>query len=87
MAAAPVSGIVGALSAMRDRPDSMGLLPMLEGIPVLVIVGEEDQLTPPDRARAMADAIPGARLQVIPGAAHLTVVERPKEVTAAIREF
>jgi pimeloyl-ACP methyl ester carboxylesterase len=72
---------------MRDRPDSMGLLPMLEGIPVLVIVGAEDAMTPPDRAQAMADAIPGARLQVIQGAAHLTVVERPKEVTAAIREF
>jgi 3-oxoadipate enol-lactonase len=87
MAAAPVSGLVGALFAMRDRPDSMGLLPMLEGIPVLVIVGAEDAMTPPDRAQAMADAIPGARLQVIPGAAHLTVLERPKEVTAAIREF
>jgi YbgC/YbaW family acyl-CoA thioester hydrolase len=87
MAAAPVPGLVGALSAMRDRPDSMGLLPMLEGIPVLVIVGAEDAMTPPDRAQAMADAIPGARLQVIQGAAHLTVVERPKEVTAAIREF
>jgi pimeloyl-ACP methyl ester carboxylesterase len=87
MAAAPVSGLVGALSAMRDRPDSMGLLPMLEGIPVLVIVGAEDPVTPPDRARAMADAIPGARLEVIPGAAHLTVLERPKEVTGVIRAF
>lgn len=87
MAAAPVSGLVGALSAMRDRPDSMGLLPMLEGIPVLVIVGTEDAMTPPDRAQAMADAIPGARLHRIPGAAHLTVLERPKDVTGAIRDF
>jgi 3-oxoadipate enol-lactonase len=87
MAALPVSGIIGALSAMRDRPDSMGMLPMLEGMPVLVIVGAEDQLTPPDRAQAMADAIPGARLEVIPGAAHLSVMEKPGEVTAAIRRF
>ncbi|HEY8257042.1 MAG TPA: alpha/beta fold hydrolase [Gemmatimonadales bacterium] len=87
MASAPVPGIVGALAAMRDRPDSMGLLPMLEGIPALVVVGADDQLTPPDRAKAMADAIPGARLDIIPGAAHLTVMEKPREVTAAIRRF
>lgn len=87
MAATPVAGIIGALAAMRDRPDSMGLLPMLEGIPTLVVVGADDQLTPPDRARAMADAIPGARLEIIPGAAHLTVMEKPREVTAAIGKF
>jgi len=87
MAATPVAGIAGALSAMRDRPDSMELLESLEGIPALVIVGEEDQLTPPDRARAMAEAIPGARLVVIPGAAHLTTMERAVEVTAAMKKF
>jgi pimeloyl-ACP methyl ester carboxylesterase len=87
MAATPVPGIVGALSAMRDRPDSMDLLPTLEKIPALVVVGEEDQLTPPDRARAMAKALPDARLVVIPGAAHLTTMEKPEEVTRAIGEF
>jgi len=87
MAATPVAGIVGALAAMRDRPDSTELLPSLEGIPSLVIVGEADQLTPPDGARAMAEAIPDARLVVIPGAAHLAMMERAKDVTRAIGEF
>lgn len=87
MAATPVAGIVGALAAMRDRPDSMALLQGLEGIPSLVIVGDEDQLTPPDRARAMAEAIPAARLVVIPGAAHLTTMERAKETSAALKDF
>ena len=87
MAATPVPGIVGALAAMRDRPDSMDLLPTLEGIPALVIVGEEDQLTPPERARAMVVALPEARLVVIPGAAHLTTMEKPEGVTAAMRTF
>src|SRR5580765_7918862 len=65
--ATPVAGIVGALAAMRDRHDSTALLPRLAGLPTLVIVGEEDAVTPPDGARRMAAAIPGARLVVISG--------------------
>ena len=87
MAATPVAGIVGALAAMRDRPDSTSLLPTLAGLPTLVIVGEEDVLTPPDGARRMAATIPGARLVIVPGAGHLPPVERPSETTAAMREF
>jgi pimeloyl-ACP methyl ester carboxylesterase len=85
--ATPVAGIVGALAAMRDRHDSTGLLPLLAGLPALVIVGEEDVLTPPDAARRMAAAIPGARLVVVSGAGHLPPVERPTETTAAILDF
>jgi 3-oxoadipate enol-lactonase len=87
MAATPVAGMVGALSAMRDRHDATGLLPTLAGLPTLVIVGEDDTLTPPDGARRMATAIPGARLVVVPGAAHVPPVEQPTETTAAIRDF
>jgi pimeloyl-ACP methyl ester carboxylesterase len=84
---APVPGIVGALTAMRDRPDSTGLLPLLAGIPTLVIVGEEDRLTPLANSRTMAELIPGAQLAVIPGAGHLAPVESPAETTRAIAEF
>ena len=87
MAATPVAGMVGALAAMRDRPDSTGLLPTLAGLPTLVLVGEQDLLTPPDSARRMAALIPGARLVVIPGAGHLPPVERPTETTREIGEF
>ncbi len=87
MSAAPVSGIVGALTAMRDRADSTPLLGSLVGIPALVMVGSEDRLTPPARASAMASAIPDARLIVVAGAAHLPTLEQPSVVTDALRAF
>jgi 3-oxoadipate enol-lactonase len=87
MAGTPVSGIVGALAAMRDRLGSESLLPTLAGIPTLILSGEADTLTPPDQARAMAQLIPGARLTIIPGAGHLPPVEQPTATTNALREF
>jgi 3-oxoadipate enol-lactonase len=47
----------------------------------LVVAGAEDPATPPDHGRAIADAVPGARIEVVPGAAHIANVERPGEVT------
>lgn len=83
----PVAGIVGALAAMRDRASSEQLLPGLGGIPVLVMVGEADSVTPPDTVQAMTKLIPGARFAVIPGSGHLTPVEQPEKVNQELREF
>jgi pimeloyl-ACP methyl ester carboxylesterase len=74
------------LAAMRDRPDSTAFLPSL-GVPTLVVVGEQDALTPPADSEAMAAAIPGARLVRVPGAGHLAPMERPKAVAEALGEF
>ena len=82
----PVDGVVGALAAMRDRPDRSALLPTLTGMPVLVVVGAEDAITPESTARAMADVIPGARLEVIAGAGHLPPLERPEAVAGVMAE-
>ena len=87
MAATPLAGMLGAIGAMRDRPDSFPLLPTLAGLPALVVVGDDDQLTPADRAQAMTDAIPGARLVVVPGAGHLTPLESPETTTALLADF
>lgn len=87
MAATPLAGMLGAIGAMRDRPDSFPLLPTLTGLPSLVLVGDEDQFTPVDRARAISDAIPDARLVVVSGAGHLTSLERPEETTALLADF
>ena len=54
---------MGALAAMRDRPDSTPDLPKLE-VPVLVIHGADDQLIPRSEAEAMADALPDATLAI-----------------------
>jgi pimeloyl-ACP methyl ester carboxylesterase len=85
MAATPVPGIVGALAAMRDRPDSTELLPSLDGLPTLVVVGAEDTITPPATAEAMAKAIPGARLAVIPEAGHLAPLEQHETFNRHLR--
>ncbi len=83
----PVPGIVGALSAMRDRLDSTGLLPTLDDLPALVVVGEDDRITPYAAARAMAELLPMGRLEAIGGAGHLAPLERPDEVTRALADF
>lgn len=81
-----VAAVVAALGAMRDRPDST---PMLGDIsaPTLIITGGEDHLIPPKESELMRDAIRGARLVVIPGAAHLSNVEQPQAFNQAVREF
>lgn len=56
-------------------------------LPALVIVGEHDPSTPVAAAEALRDAIPGARLVVIPGVLHVPSLEAPEAVTAAIRGF
>lgn len=84
--ATPVAGLVGALGAMRDRPDSTGLLGDLT-VPTLVIVGEDDSITPPADARRLAEAIPNARLAVVSGAAHLPPIEQPRATARLVADF
>ncbi len=85
--AVPVAGIVGALTAMRDRPDSTSLLSTLADIPTLVVVGEHDEISSRDQSQGLAEAIPGARFEVIDGAAHLPPLEQPRATTMVLREF
>lgn len=82
----PVAGIIGALKAMKDRPDSMQFLPQID-VPTLVVTGREDQLIPVEHSRTMADAIPGAQCTVIPEAGHLTPMEQPIATSRVIGEF
>lgn len=79
-------GMVAALRAMRERPDSTALLGGIQ-VPVLVLVGAEDRASPPAVAEAMADAIPGARYAVIPGAGHVAPLEQPLATSRVLAEF
>ena len=74
------------LTAMKTRRDATALLAGLR-VPTRVLVGDEDALTPPELSERMAAAIPGARLVRIPAAGHLTPMERPGAVTAALSDL
>ena len=82
----PVYGMVVTLRALRDRPDSTPLLGQIR-IPVLVVAGDDDQITPPAGMQEMARAIPGARFMLIPEAGHLSPLEQPEPVNRAIERF
>ena len=79
----PKAAVAAAQGAMRDRPDRRDLLPKL-GCPVLAVVGEQDAVTPPAAAKAMAEAARDGEVVVVPGAAHLSPMERPDEVNEAL---
>lgn len=82
----PAEMVIAALAGLRDRPDSRPTLPTIAA-PTLVLVGEHDALTPPADATALAAAIPTARLVVIPAAGHMSPLENPRAVNAALRVF
>jgi len=72
-----------AVNGVLDREGVEHLLPRIT-TPTLVIAGEEDVATVPDKARRIHADVAGSKLVVVPGAGHSSSVERPDEVTAAI---
>lgn len=89
MQRAPVEGIVGALTAMRDRPDSKPSLATVN-VRTLVVVGDEDVLTPRAEAEAIVAALPAeahAKLEVVDGSGHASCLERPAAVTHVLADF
>jgi pimeloyl-ACP methyl ester carboxylesterase len=67
-------------SAIMGRADSRPTLAAIR-CPTLVLVGEQDEVTPPDRAREMAEGIAGARLATVPDCGHMCAMEQPERVT------
>ncbi len=82
----PLAGIVGALRALRDRPDSTPFLRNIS-VPVLVIASDDDQIAPAAGMREMARAIPGAQFVLIPESGHLSPLEQPQAFNTALRAF
>ncbi|ATF89511.1 MULTISPECIES: alpha/beta fold hydrolase [Burkholderia] len=73
-------------AAVIGRPDSRRELPSI-AVPSLVLVGDSDPVTPPEFAREMAEAIPGAKLVIVPECGHTSPLERPEAVNAALRDW
>lgn len=78
--------IAAAQLGMAARPDMTPLLAEIK-VPALAICGKEDQLTPPEAMRQIAEAMPDAEYVEIAGAAHMAPVEKPQEVTEAMQKF
>jgi pimeloyl-ACP methyl ester carboxylesterase len=81
-----LEGMLGALMAMKERPDSTPTLDLIQ-VPALVIHGADDPIVPLEEAQAMAAAIQGAQMEVIPEAGHLPNLENPQAFNHAVREF
>ncbi|GAA5192256.1 alpha/beta hydrolase [Rugosimonospora acidiphila] len=73
-------------AAIMNRPDSRDGLAAID-CPTLVLVGAQDTVTPVEQARELADAIPDARLAVIPDCGHLSTLERPAAATRALIDW
>lgn len=76
-------GVAWAQRAMAARPDRSGVLGGYPG-PVAVVVGEEDELSPPAGAREMASLAADSQLVVVPRAGHMTAIESPEPVASAL---
>ena len=72
--------------AIISRADSLPLLGDIE-CPTLVLCGRQDALTPLERHEEMARAIPGAVLEIIENCGHLSTLEKPAEVSAALKRW
>jgi pimeloyl-ACP methyl ester carboxylesterase len=79
----PPEGVAWAQRAMAARPDSMDILRDFTA-PALVVVGEEDGLTPPEFARELAAVLPSAELAILPRVGHLAAVENPTVFADAV---
>jgi pimeloyl-ACP methyl ester carboxylesterase len=73
------AGCCEAIAGMDLRPE----VPAITA-PTLVLAGAEDPATPPEHGAGIAALLDGARLEIIPAAAHLAAVEAPGLVTAAL---
>ncbi|MDX2013913.1 MAG: alpha/beta fold hydrolase [Myxococcaceae bacterium] len=86
MRAQTPAAVAAAARGMATRTDAKDLLARFAG-PTLVVVGAEDAITPPEKAKVMAALVAGARLEVVPGAGHLVPVEQPASFKTLLESF
>lgn len=82
---APVT-IAAALRGMAERPDSTELLPTIQ-VPTLVVCGSDDVISPPDKMKTIAEAVPHSSFLEIPDAGHLSPLEQPGVFNQAVSNW
>jgi pimeloyl-ACP methyl ester carboxylesterase len=86
MLSTPPRSIAAALRGMAARPDVTEELANIT-VPTLVLVGEQDEISPPEEMRELASKIPNSQFVIVPKSGHMTTCESPAFVNAKIREF
>jgi pimeloyl-ACP methyl ester carboxylesterase len=81
-----VEGFLNTVKAQLARPDSTPDLPTIT-CPTLVLTGREDAVVPLDIQAAMAKALPNSRFVIVERCGHLSALEQPEIVTAALRDW
>jgi 3-oxoadipate enol-lactonase len=69
--------LVRGIEALRDRPDATDVVASFAG-PLVVVVGDQDDILPVDEARQVAESAPNGRLEVVAGAGHVVSVDAPE---------
>ncbi|NCT13902.1 MAG: alpha/beta fold hydrolase [Flavobacteriales bacterium] len=82
----PKQSLYNSLHAMANRKETCSKLPEIK-IPVLIIVGKEDKITPPEAANAMHEKIKDSSLQIIPNAGHLSNLENQEDFNNQLKKF
>jgi pimeloyl-ACP methyl ester carboxylesterase len=78
--------LVRGIQALRDRPDATDVVASFAG-PLLVVVGDQDDILPVDEARQIAESAPNGRLEVVEGAGHLVNVDAPERFNEILLEL
>jgi len=82
----PAEGLVRAVQAIRDRPDSTAVVGQLD-VPFLGVVGDHDPIAPPEYARELAGVAPRGEALVFEETGHLPNLERPADFNANLLRF
>jgi pimeloyl-ACP methyl ester carboxylesterase len=78
--------LVRGIEALRDRPDATDVVTSFEG-PLVVVVGDQDDILPVDEARQIAASAPTGRFEVVEGAGHLVSVDAPERFNQILLEL
>ena len=82
----PTDELVRGIEALRDRPDATDVVTSFSG-PLVVVVGDQDEILPVDEARKIAESAPDGRFEVVEGAGHVVSADAPDEFNRILLEL